>query len=180
MFVVVRKGFERITLIEAVQEFGADAVRLGLADAGDDFKDANFVASTCNSAMLTLYNLWDFYVISSLLLSWGQTLIPPSMIVSLIMRSIRLCALVTPLMTLLSTIKQGRGLPWASEGPWLLSWRYSGWWGNEQGFGQDLCLDLVSNHFAHLWGHLAQSTEQLLLFNHLATLAPSSMKWMKG
>jgi leucyl-tRNA synthetase len=69
MFVVVRKGFERITLIEAVQEFGADAVRLGLADAGDDFKDANFVASTCNSAMLTLYNLWDFYVISSLLLS---------------------------------------------------------------------------------------------------------------
>lgn len=43
-----------LTLQEAVVEYGADAVRMALADAGDSIDDANFVKSVANSAILRL------------------------------------------------------------------------------------------------------------------------------
>ena len=49
-----------LSVFESVRDFGADATRLALADAGDDFNDANFVRTTCNSTILTLYNLVGF------------------------------------------------------------------------------------------------------------------------
>ena len=49
-----------LSLFESVRDFGADATRIALADAGDDVNDANFVRTTCNAAILTLYNLFLF------------------------------------------------------------------------------------------------------------------------
>ena len=43
-----------LTLGDAVAEYGADAVRMALADAGDLMDDANFEYSVANSAILRL------------------------------------------------------------------------------------------------------------------------------
>jgi leucyl-tRNA synthetase len=44
-----------LTMREATQKFGADAVRLTLADAGDDITDANFEETVANAAILRLH-----------------------------------------------------------------------------------------------------------------------------
>lgn len=46
-----------LTAGEAIQRYGADAVRFALADAGDGVDDANFREETANNAVLRLYNL---------------------------------------------------------------------------------------------------------------------------
>lgn len=43
-----------LTLQQGVQLFGADAMRVAFADAGDAIDDANFVSTTANSAILRL------------------------------------------------------------------------------------------------------------------------------
>lgn len=50
-----------MTLVQSVSEFTADATRLAMADAGDELDDANFATSTCNAAILNLYNLLEFF-----------------------------------------------------------------------------------------------------------------------
>lgn len=50
-----------MTLREALAEFGADATRLALADAGDSVEDANFLRETANMGILRLYNQVEFY-----------------------------------------------------------------------------------------------------------------------
>ena len=50
-----------MTVSEAVAEFGADATRLALADAGDSVEDANFLKDTANAAILRLYTLLEFF-----------------------------------------------------------------------------------------------------------------------
>ena len=42
------------TLEQAIEEYGADAMRIALADAGDTMDDANFEHNTANSAILRL------------------------------------------------------------------------------------------------------------------------------
>lgn len=44
-----------LTMREATKKFGADAVRLTLADAGDDITDANFEETVANAAILRLH-----------------------------------------------------------------------------------------------------------------------------
>lgn len=44
-----------MTLEESVEEFGADATRVALADAGDFSDDANFLVANANSAILRLF-----------------------------------------------------------------------------------------------------------------------------
>lgn len=44
-----------LTMREATQKFGADAVRLTLADAGDEITDANFEEPVANAAILRLH-----------------------------------------------------------------------------------------------------------------------------
>ena len=41
-----------MTLEDAVKEYGADATRLALADAGDSVEDANFLHDIANGAIL--------------------------------------------------------------------------------------------------------------------------------
>eukprot|EP00123_Amoebidium_parasiticum_P011673 comp20847_c0_seq1/m.27562 comp20847_c0_seq1/g.27562 ORF comp20847_c0_seq1/g.27562 comp20847_c0_seq1/m.27562 type:complete len:1047 (-) comp20847_c0_seq1:394-3534(-) len=43
------------TLDECVRDYGADATRFALADAGDSVEDANFALTTVNAAILRLY-----------------------------------------------------------------------------------------------------------------------------
>ncbi len=50
-----------MTLEEAVAEFGADATRIALADAGDSIEDANFLKDTANMSILRLYNQIEFF-----------------------------------------------------------------------------------------------------------------------
>ncbi|WOO76690.1 Putative leucine--tRNA ligase, cytoplasmic [Vanrija pseudolonga] len=49
-----------LTMKEATERFGSDAVRLTLADAGDDITDANFEETVANAAILRLHtaSLW--------------------------------------------------------------------------------------------------------------------------
>ena len=42
------------TLRQAIDEYGADAMRIALADAGDGMEDANFEVSVANAAVLRL------------------------------------------------------------------------------------------------------------------------------
>ncbi|KXS12038.1 leucine-tRNA ligase [Gonapodya prolifera JEL478] len=49
-----------MTLKDASEEFGADATRFALADAGDMVDDANFQSTTANAAILRLYTQKDF------------------------------------------------------------------------------------------------------------------------
>jgi leucyl-tRNA synthetase len=44
-----------MTLQDAVEEFGADATRIALADAGDFSDDANFLVANANAAILRLF-----------------------------------------------------------------------------------------------------------------------------
>ncbi|PGH00479.1 leucine-tRNA ligase [Polytolypa hystricis UAMH7299] len=46
-----------LTLSQAIEKFGADAVRLALADAGDGIEDANLEESVANASILRLYEL---------------------------------------------------------------------------------------------------------------------------
>ncbi|KAL2130516.1 hypothetical protein VTI74DRAFT_6278 [Chaetomium olivicolor] len=46
-----------LTLTNAVQEFGADATRIALADGGDGIDDANFEETTANATILKLFEL---------------------------------------------------------------------------------------------------------------------------
>lgn len=46
-----------LTLAEAIEKFGADAIRVALADGGDSADDANFQESTANAAILKLFEL---------------------------------------------------------------------------------------------------------------------------
>lgn len=45
-----------MTLRDACEEWGADATRMALADAGDSLEDANFLKDTANAAILRLYH----------------------------------------------------------------------------------------------------------------------------
>ncbi|KAK6739724.1 hypothetical protein RB195_008304 [Necator americanus] len=49
-----------MTLIDGIETFSADGMRLSLADAGDGVEDANFVFSMADAAILRLYNLIDW------------------------------------------------------------------------------------------------------------------------
>ncbi|EYC28030.1 hypothetical protein Y032_0008g298 [Ancylostoma ceylanicum] len=49
-----------MTLIDGIETFSADGMRLSLADAGDGVEDANFVFSMADAAVLRLYNLIDW------------------------------------------------------------------------------------------------------------------------
>ncbi|KAI1637709.1 hypothetical protein F4809DRAFT_640190 [Biscogniauxia mediterranea] len=46
-----------LTLRESIERYGADAVRVALADAGDGIDDANFEESVANKTILRLYEL---------------------------------------------------------------------------------------------------------------------------
>jgi leucyl-tRNA synthetase len=52
---------------ESVREWGADATRMGLADAGDAVDDANFVEDFANKCILRLYTLVE----------WVKVRVPP-------------------------------------------------------------------------------------------------------
>ncbi len=43
-----------MTLADSLEEYGADAMRIAMADAGDGLEDANFVQSTANAEVLRL------------------------------------------------------------------------------------------------------------------------------
>ncbi|VDM52875.1 unnamed protein product [Angiostrongylus costaricensis] len=49
-----------MTLIDGIETFSADGMRLSLADAGDAIEDANFVFAMADAAVLRLYNLIDW------------------------------------------------------------------------------------------------------------------------
>ncbi|KAJ2721960.1 cytosolic leucyl tRNA synthetase [Coemansia sp. Benny D115] len=51
-----------LNLNQACEQFGADATRLALADAGDSIEDANFEETTANAAILRLYTLMEWMV----------------------------------------------------------------------------------------------------------------------
>ena len=44
-----------MTLSDSIEEYGADATRFALADAGDALEDANFLKDTANNSILRLY-----------------------------------------------------------------------------------------------------------------------------
>ncbi len=50
-----------MTIEEAIEEFGADATRLALADAGDSVEDANFLKDTANTAILRLFSQLEWF-----------------------------------------------------------------------------------------------------------------------
>ena len=43
-----------MTLAESIEEYGADAMRIAMADAGDGLEDANFVQKIANAEVLRL------------------------------------------------------------------------------------------------------------------------------
>lgn len=49
-----------LTLREAIEQFGSDATRIALADAGDSLDDANFEKKVANSAIMKLFVLEDW------------------------------------------------------------------------------------------------------------------------
>ncbi|WKY00875.1 hypothetical protein Q1695_015135 [Nippostrongylus brasiliensis] len=49
-----------MTLVDGIETFSADGMRLSLADAGDAVEDANFVFSMADAAILRLYNFVDW------------------------------------------------------------------------------------------------------------------------
>lgn len=49
-----------LTLRDCIKEYGADATRIALADAGDTLDDANFEKNTANSAILKLFVLEEW------------------------------------------------------------------------------------------------------------------------
>ncbi|KRY38304.1 Leucine--tRNA ligase, cytoplasmic [Trichinella spiralis] len=57
-----------LTLVEAVERYSADGMRLALADAGDSIEDANFMETMADAGVLRLYNFltWVIESITSL------------------------------------------------------------------------------------------------------------------
>ena len=55
-----------LTLREGVEKFGADAMRLTLADAGDGIEDANFEEKTANANILRVHTLLGWCEVSPL------------------------------------------------------------------------------------------------------------------
>jgi leucyl-tRNA synthetase len=53
-----------LTLKEGVEKFGADAMRLSLADAGDGIEDANFDEKTANANILRVHTLLGWCEVS--------------------------------------------------------------------------------------------------------------------
>jgi leucyl-tRNA synthetase len=51
-----------ITLAEAIEEFGVDATRFAMADAGDSMEDANFDRAVANKAIIDLFNEEEWIV----------------------------------------------------------------------------------------------------------------------
>ena len=49
-----------LTLRESIEQFGSDATRIALADAGDSLDDANFEKKVANSAIMKLFVLEDW------------------------------------------------------------------------------------------------------------------------
>jgi len=49
-----------LTLEEAILKYSADGVRFALADAGDGIDDANFLEKQADSALLKLFNFWEW------------------------------------------------------------------------------------------------------------------------
>jgi len=49
-----------LTLIDGINKYSADAMRLALADAGDQLDDANFTDVTANAAILRIYTLIEW------------------------------------------------------------------------------------------------------------------------
>jgi len=49
-----------LTLVQAIEQFSADGMRLCLADCGDGVEDANFVTKNADSALLRLYTYLEF------------------------------------------------------------------------------------------------------------------------
>jgi len=49
-----------MTLSEAVEAFGADAMRFCLADSGDSIEDANFIVAAADTAILRLYAFYEW------------------------------------------------------------------------------------------------------------------------
>ncbi|KHJ88897.1 leucine--tRNA ligase [Oesophagostomum dentatum] len=49
-----------MTLVDGIEKFSADGMRLSLADAGDGVEDANFVFSMADAGVLRLYNMIDW------------------------------------------------------------------------------------------------------------------------
>ncbi|CDW60125.1 Anticodon 1 and tRNA-synt 1g domain containing pr otein [Trichuris trichiura] len=45
-----------LTMLEAIEKYSADGMRLALADAGDTIEDANFMESMANAGVLRLFN----------------------------------------------------------------------------------------------------------------------------
>ena len=49
-----------MTLIEAIDKFSADGMRLALADAGDGVEDANFIVNVAEAGILRLYTFIEW------------------------------------------------------------------------------------------------------------------------
>uniref|UniRef100_T1JCF2 leucine--tRNA ligase n=1 Tax=Strigamia maritima TaxID=126957 RepID=T1JCF2_STRMM len=49
-----------LTLVDAIEKFSADGMRLALADSGDSIEDANFVESTADAGILRLYTFLEW------------------------------------------------------------------------------------------------------------------------
>ena len=50
-----------LTLRDCIEEYGSDATRIALADAGDSLDDANFERTVANSAILRLFVLEEWF-----------------------------------------------------------------------------------------------------------------------
>ncbi|KRZ18613.1 Leucine--tRNA ligase, cytoplasmic [Trichinella zimbabwensis] len=51
-----------LTLVEAVERYSADGMRLALADAGDSIEDANFMETMADAGVLRLYNFLSWVI----------------------------------------------------------------------------------------------------------------------
>lgn len=54
-----------LTLIESIEKFSADGMRLTLADSGDSIEDANFVEITADAAILRLYTFIEWVKVAT-------------------------------------------------------------------------------------------------------------------
>ena len=49
-----------LTLLDAIEKYSADGMRLSLADAGDSVEDANFVETVAEAGLLRLYAFYEW------------------------------------------------------------------------------------------------------------------------
>lgn len=49
------------TIEDILKLFGADATRIGFADAGDTHEDSNFLTEICNKSILRLYAFENWF-----------------------------------------------------------------------------------------------------------------------